>query len=173
MTMTRTMKEQQVAEIRKVFDEANSLYLVDLTGLSSNEINGLRAELRQRGARMRVVKNRLAKRAAADHSFSSLEKWFTGPTALVYHQSEPVATAKGLMDFAKDNPALQVKAGIIDRGETVDAEGVKTVSALPSMDEARAMLLSLVLAPMTRLVRLIGTPATQVARVIGEKSKME
>lgn len=173
MPMTRAMKEQQVAEIRDLFGDANSLFLVDLTGLDANDINRLRATLRQSGARMRVVKNRLAKRAVEGGAAAGLEEWFRGPTAVVYHPTEPVATAKSLMDFAKDNPALEIKAGLIDRKDAVDADGVKTVSELPSLDEARAMLLSLFTTPMTKLVRLISTPGTQLARVMEERSKQD
>lgn len=171
MPMTRDMKSEQVASIRDLFDAQNSYYLVDLTGLGSNEINDLRATLRKSGANMRVVKNRLALRAIEEHDASGLKEWFRGPTAVVYHPDEPVETAKQLIDFAKDHPALAIKAGLIDRKETVDAEGVKQVSDLPTIDGARSMLLSLFTAPMTRLVRLVATPGTQLARVIDEKGK--
>ena len=171
MSMTREMKSNQVEQIRELFDAQNSYYLVDLTGLESNEINDLRAELRKSGASMRVVKNRLALRAIHEHDASGLSEWFSGPTAVVYHPDEPVSTAKQLIDFAKDHPALGIKAGLIDRTETVDAEGVKAVSELPTIDGARAMLLALVTTPMTQLVRLVGTPGTQLARVIDEKGK--
>lgn len=171
MPMTRTMKSDQVDQIEALFSEQNSYFLVDLTGLGSNEINDLRALLRKEGARMRVVKNRLALRAIREHAAEGLSQWFRGPTAVVYHPDEPVTTAKKLIDFAKDHPALEIKAGLIDRRDTVDGEGVKAVSELPTIDGARAMLLSLFLSPMTQLVRLLATPGTQVARAIEERSK--
>ncbi len=168
---TRSEKEAQVEEIRGVLDEANSLFLVDLTGLSSNEINTLRANLREKGAKMRVVKNRLAKRAAAGTPAEKLTECFLGPTAVVYHASEPISTAKSLVAFAKDHPALEFKAGLIDRAEAVDAAGIKFVSSLPGLDETRSMLLSLINGPATKLVRLLGTPGTQIVTVLDKHSE--
>jgi large subunit ribosomal protein L10 len=173
MVMTRAQKDVQVGEIQEIFKEANSFFLVSLAGLSSNEINDLRASLRDKGARMRVVKNRLAKRATADTPMSELEEMFVGPTALVYHQEEPITTAKSLMAFAKDHPNLQIKGGLVDRANALDADGVKAVSELPGLDETRAMLLSLINAPATKLVRLVNTPAQQIATVLERRSEGE
>ncbi|RMG45630.1 MAG: 50S ribosomal protein L10 [Acidobacteria bacterium] len=173
MPRTKQQKQQEIDAIREVFDGANSLYLVSLTGLTSNEINELRASLRQKGARIRVVKNRLAKRAAEGSAVKELERWFVGPTAVVYHPEEPISAAKGLVDFAKTHPALEIKGGLVDRRETLDADGVRAVSQLPGLEETRAMLLSLINGPATRLLRLLSTPATQLARVIGERSRQE
>lgn len=169
MVRTRSQKDQLTTEIRQEFEDANSLFLVSLSGLKSNEINDLRASLRQRGAHLRVVKNRLARRAGLGGPVAQLEAWFKGPTAVVFHPTEPVATAKGLIEFAKDHPALKIKAGLIDRTEAVPGPGVKAVAELPSMDQARAMLLGLLQAPASRLVRLINTPATQLAYVMKQR----
>lgn len=169
MVRTRSQKDQLITEIQQVFAEANSFFLVSLTGLKSNEINDLRAVLRQRGAHMRVVKNRLARRAGAEGPLSKLDAWFKGPTAVVFHPEEPVTTAKGLVDFAKDHPGLKIKAGMIDRAEAVAGEGIKAVAELPTLEQARGMLLGLMQAPATRLLRLINTPATQLAYVMKQR----
>lgn len=173
MVMTRAEKDVQVGEIQAIFQEANSFYLVDVAGLSSNEINDLRASLREKGARMRVVKNRLAKRATVDTPLSELEEMFVGPTALVYHAEEPITTAKSLVAFAKDHPALEIKGGLVDRSSTLDAAGVKAVSELPGLDETRAQLLSLINGPATKLARLLNTPAQQLATVLERRSEGE
>ncbi len=170
---TRAEKEALVEEIRQVFEGANSIFLVSLTGLTVNEVNELRANLRQKGARVRVVKNRLAKRAAADSVVSGLEKWFVGPTAVVYHPEEPVTMAKALVDFAKDHPQLEIKAGLIDRSDVVDGEQAKAISKMPDLDGLRAQILSLLQAPAGQLVRLLNTPATQLARVLEQRSRQE
>ena len=173
MVMTRVEKDQQIEEIQAIFEAANSCYLVDLAGLSSNEINDLRAALREKGARMRVVKNRLARRASAETPIADIAEMFQGPTAVVYHDDEPVATAKSLIDFAKDHPNLGIKGGVIDRSSKVDGGGVKTVSELPGPDEMRAMLLAMVNAPAVRLARLLNTPGTQLATIIERHSEAE
>ncbi|HHN73702.1 MAG TPA: 50S ribosomal protein L10 [Acidobacteria bacterium] len=171
MVYTRSQKEAQVEQIRGIFESANSIFLVDLTGLDCNEINTLRAGLRDKGARMQVVKNRLAKRAAGEGPVAALEQWFSGPTAMVYHDQEPVTTAKSLVDFAKKHPQLGIKAGLIDRNQTVDGEGVVAVSKLPGLDETRSMLLSLINGPAQKLVRLLNTPSTQLATVLDKHSQ--
>ena len=165
MVRTRAEKSAMVDQIRLVFDGANSLFLVSLAGLSSNEINGLRASLRKKGARMVVVKNRLARRAAEGSPIALLDADFRGPTAVVHHPSEPAAAAKSLFDFAKDHPALKIRAALVDRSTAVHGPEVKAIADLPTIDQARAMLLGVIQAPAQTLVRLINTPATQLVYV--------
>ncbi|UCF66823.1 MAG: 50S ribosomal protein L10 [Acidobacteriota bacterium] len=171
MPRTRQQKEAEVQVIREMFERANSLYLVNLHGLSTNEINLLRAALREHGARVRVVKNRLAKRATEGIAAEKLVEQFVGPTAVVSHPDEPVSTAKQLVAFAKDHPAFEIRAGLVDNLEAVDSAGVKTVAELPSVDEVRATLLSLINTPATQLARLLQTPAAQLATVLERKSE--
>lgn len=171
MPKTRAQKEAQIAQIDEVLAGANSLYLISLSGLSSNDVNKLRATLRKEGARIRVVKNRLARRAATGKPTEQLDDHFRGPTAIVYHPTDPVATAKGLVNFAKDHPLVVIKGGMVEQKQAVDAAGVKFVSSLPGLSEIRATLLALLQTPAGQLVRLLATPGTQVARVISEKAK--
>lgn len=173
MVMTRAQKEQLVGEIRELFEGADSIFLVSLSGISSNDVNILRANLRDKGARMRVVKNRLAKRAASEQAEAKLAELLRGPTAVVYHESDPVMTAKALVDFAKDHPALEIKGGLVAKADLVDAKGVEAVSEMPSLDDARAMILQLINSPATTLARLIQTPSTQIATVLKKKSEQE
>ncbi len=173
MGRTRAEKERLVEEIRDEIATAETIFLVSLAGINSNDINVLRARLREQGARMRVVKNRLAKRAAADGAFASIEDLFRGPTAIVYHRTEPVETAKALVAFAKDHPALEIKGGLVSGTDRVDPDGVKAVAAMPSLDGARAMLLQVIQAPATKLVRLLDTPATQMVTVMTRRSEQE
>ncbi len=165
MVRTRAEKSAMVDKIRLVFDGANSLFLVSLAGLTSNEINGLRANLRKKGARMVVVKNRIARRAAEGGPLAQLDGEFRGPTAVVHHPTEPAAAAKSLFDFAKDHPALKIRAALVDRTAAVRGPDVKGIADLPTIDQARAMLLGVIQAPAQTLVRLINTPATQLVYV--------
>ncbi len=171
--MARTREENNaiVDEIAAVFEEANSIYLVSLTGLTSNEINSLRADLRKSGTMMRVVKNRLARRAASGRAAEKLDESFRGPTAMVYHREEPISAAKGLVAFAKDHPNLELRAGLIEGRDVVDSAGIEAVSKLPGLDDTRAMILSAINGPATMLARLLNTPATQLARVVDEAGK--
>ena len=173
MVMTRAQKESLVDQIRELFDGADSLFLVSLSGINSNEVNKLRANLREKGARIRVVKNRLAKRAAGEQAEAKLEELFRGPTAVVYHADDPVSTAKAIVDFAKDHPSLEIKGGLVAKNDLIDARGVEAVSELPTLDDARAMILQLINSPATMLARLLSTPSTQIATVVKKKSELE
>lgn len=171
MVQTRSQKETQIQEIRDVMEDINSVFLVSLAGLPSNDVNILRANLRKLGASVRVVKNRLAKRAAGDGPIAKLDQFFRGPTALVYHPSDPVAMAKSLVEFAKDHPQLEMRAGLIDRTQVVAGAEAKAVAELPSLDQIRATMLALINTPATMLVRLINTPAGHIARAVSEYNK--
>jgi large subunit ribosomal protein L10 len=162
-----------VDEIRGVLDQVNNLFLVSLAGLSSNEINQLRASLRRNGAQLRVVKNRLARRAAQGGPVAQLDRWFRGPTALVFHPRDAVGMAKQLVEFAKDHPRLTVRAGLLDRSQVVAGEQAQAVADLPTLEQARARLLALMMAPATRLVRLIAAPGAQLARAVDARVKKE
>ena len=107
-------------------------------------------------------------------SLERLEARFEGATGIAYGADDPVALAKVLVDFARDNPALSVKAGVVSGSQVLDAAGVKALSAMPGLPELRARLLGLLQAPATQLVRLLGTPATQLARVVqAHREKLE
>ena len=92
---------------------------------------------------------------------------------MAYSKTDPVALAKVLIDFAKDHPQLKVKAGVVSGSQMLDAEGVKALSAMPSLPELRGRLLGLLNAPASRLVRLLNTPAGQLVRVMAAKQEKE
>jgi large subunit ribosomal protein L10 len=95
-----------------------------------------------------------------------LEKHFENTTGVAYTADDPVALAKVLMDFAKDHPALKVKAGVVSGSQVLDPDGVKALSTMPGLPELRSKLLGLLQAPASQLVRLLATPATQLAQVL-------
>ena len=113
-----------------------------------------------------MVKNSLALRAAKGTALEGLASKLAGTTGIAYAGDDPVALARVLVDFAKDHPALSVKAGVVAGSQMLDAEGVKALSTMPGLPELRARLLGLLQAPATQLVRLLGTPASQLARVL-------
>jgi large subunit ribosomal protein L10 len=92
-------------------------------------------------------------------------------TGVAYSSDDAVALAKVVVDFAKDEPAIKPRAGLVERDQLLDSEGVKALSEMPTLPELRSTLLGLMQQPATSLVRLLGTPATQLARVLGEQEK--
>ena len=164
--MKRADKIATVEELNRTFSDTPHLILASFRGLSVNQANDLRARVRASGGRYRVIKNRLAKIAAAETPVQNLAESLGGPCAIASHDSDPIALAKALSDFSKDNPQLELVAGLIDAKEQLDARGVEQLASMPSLPELRAQLLSLIQTPATTLVRLIQTPGEQLARVL-------
>jgi large subunit ribosomal protein L10 len=164
--MNRTEKKELVEELHQEFEAAPHVVLVDFRGLSVPAATEFRRKVKAAGSRYRVVKNRLALRAAKGTSLEKLESELVGTTGIAWTGDDPVALAKVLVDFAKDYPALELKAGVVAGEQVLDAEGVKTLSAMPALPEMRSSFLGLLQAPATKLVRLLSTPGTQMAQVL-------
>jgi large subunit ribosomal protein L10 len=172
--MNRTEKQELIDELHKELQSSPHAVLVDFRGLSVPAATEFRKRMRASGSHYRVVKNSLALRAAKGTPLERIESKFEGTTGIAYTGDDPVALAKVLVDFAKDHPALSVKAGVISGSQLVDAEGVKVLSTMPGLPEMRARLLGLLQAPATRLVRLLGTPGTLLVRVMkAHQDKLE
>ena len=172
--MNRTEKQQLIDELHKELESSPHAVLVEFKGLSVPAATEFRKRMRASGSRYRVVKNSLALRAAKGTALEQLESKLEGTTGIAYTGEDPVALAKVVMDFAKDHPALAVKAGVVSGSQVLDAAGVKALSTMPGLPELRARLLGLLQAPATQLVRLLGTPGTQLARVMkAHQEKLE
>jgi large subunit ribosomal protein L10 len=172
--MNRSEKQQMIDELHKELENAPNAVLLDFKGLSVPAATEFRKKVRASGSRYRVVKNSLALRAAKGTALERLEAKLEGYTGIAYTGDDPVALAKVLVDFAKDNPALTVKGAVVAGTQMLDANGVKALSTMPGLPEMRARLLGLLQAPATQLVRLLGTPATQTVRVLkAHQDKLE
>jgi large subunit ribosomal protein L10 len=163
--MDRAQKAELVAELKQTFTETNVVVVTRNLGLTVAQSTDLRNRMRDSGARYRVAKNRLALIALEGTTYAPLSDLMTGPTALAT-SSDPVAAAKAAVDFAKTNDRLEIVGGAM--GKTLlDAEGVKALAALPSLDQLRATIVGLIQAPATKIARTISEPGAQLARVIG------
>lgn len=169
--MKRSDKIAAVERMHQHFEEVPHAILTSFRGLSVNEANRLRRKIDGIGGRYTVVKNRLARRAAGGTAVDQLATQFSGPCGLATHVSDPVALAKALAEFAKENPQLELLAGIVDAKDVVDTAGVKQLATMPGLPELRAQLLALIQTPATSLVRLLGTPGTQIARVLDARNE--
>jgi large subunit ribosomal protein L10 len=134
------------------------------TGLTVDEVTQLRRQMRNAGARYRVTKNRLARRALEGTPFANLAPLFTGPTAIAFSR-DPVAAAKAAVEYANRNNKLTVIGGGLS-GQALDAAAIKALASLPSLDELRGKLIGLLNAPATKLATLLQAPAGQLARVM-------
>ena len=121
--------------------------------------------MRDVGASYKVAKNRLAKLAIKDTDYEGIGEYLTGPTALAT-SVDPVAAAKAVVDFAKTNEKLVILGGAFGK-TNLNPEGVKALASMPSLDELRAKIVGLLVAPATRIAQIAAAPAAQIARVVG------
>ena len=171
--MIRADKVELVKTLNEAFQATPHVILASFKGLSVNQEGELRRRVREAGGSYSVIRNRLAKRAAAGTAVEKLADQLSGPCALAAHATDPVILAKVLSEFAKENPQVEVRAGVVDAIELLDTAGVKTLASLPGLPELRAQLLALILTPATTLVRLLSTPGSQLARVIDARCEAQ
>jgi large subunit ribosomal protein L10 len=165
----RAQKEKVVEELGQVFSEAGVIVVMHYQGLTVAEMSDLRSQMRDAGGKVRVAKNRLAKIALEGKPVKGLKEYLTGQTALAY-SSDPVAAPRVVSEYAKKNQKLVVLGGAL--GSTIlDADGVKALASLPSLDELRGKLIGLIQAPASKLARVLGTPGAQVARVLAARAE--
>lgn len=163
--MDRSQKEKVVADLNQAFTDSQLLVITHQNGLTVAESSDLRNRMRAAEARFKVTKNRLARRALEGTRFEGLASHFVGPTAIAVSQ-DPVAAAKVVVKFAKENDKLVILGGALDDKE-LDVDSIKVLAALPSLDEARANIVGMLNTPATRIAGILQAPAGQVARVVG------
>jgi large subunit ribosomal protein L10 len=161
--LDRREKELAVAELREKLERATVAMLTDYRGLKVAEITELREKLKEAGVEYRVVKNTLARLAARDTAASALAEHLSGPCALALGYDDELIPAKLLLDFAKKNDKLEVKAGIM-AGRVLLQEDIKKVTGLPSRPELQAQLLgTLAMVPRKLLGVMHAVPADFVS----------
>ena len=154
MAATRTDKEVEQQQLESAFQAAESVILVDFKGLNVPAATELRRRIRAAGARYRVVKNTLARRAIKGSAYEPLGDLFEGTTAVAYSEEDPVSLAKALATFAKTAPTMKVKAAIVQGRSFTPAE-VADLAALPAKPELYAQLLSVLHAPLVQVVTVL------------------
>lgn len=160
--MDRGTKEKVVAELNERLKEARLAVLTGYVGLNVEKMTVLRNALRKYGTEFRVIKNTLFRIASKDSAVSSLQEYIKGPLALVLTRGEVVETAKALVEFAKKNPELDIKAGILD-GKLLAKDQIVMLSELPSREILLGKLLSVLVGVQTAFVRVLtGVPASFV-----------
>ncbi len=165
MSLTYEQKQAVVSEVNEVAANAQTAVAAEYIGLSVAQMTALRAKARESGVYLRVVKNTLAKRAVDGTSFECLKESLSGPLLLVFSGEDPGAGARVVRDFAKTNDKLVTRA-IAFAGELRPASDLNVLASMPTLDEARAKLLSVLMAPQTKLVRTLAEPAGQFVRVL-------
>jgi large subunit ribosomal protein L10 len=167
MPLTRNDKQALVEGYGKSIALAPHAFLLSYKGITVPQVTDLRNKVRATGGEYVVVKNTLALRAINSTALAELKEHFVGPTAVVYSGGDPVALAKALTDFAKDNPNIQFKAGMVE-GRAVAAEQIKEIAQLPSREQLIAKLLFLLQSPIVRLARVLAAVPQSFVSVLDQ-----
>ena len=169
--MDRTEKREFVALLGQVFAETSMVVVAQNKGLTVAEVSDLRRKMRASGSTYKVAKNRLAVLALEGTRFDGIKPMLKGPTALAWSQ-DPVAVAKTAVDYAKANEKFVVVGGALGT-QMLDADGIKALADLPSLDALRARLVGMIQTPATRIPGILAAPAGQLARVLGAYARKD
>ena len=169
--MDRTQKAEVVTTLNATFGEIGVVVVTRNLGLTVAQSTVLRQKMREAGAQYKVTKNRLARIALNGTQYEQIGDLLTGPIALATSH-DPVAAARIVVDFAKTNDKLEIVGGAM--GDTLlNADGVKALAAMPSLDELRATIVGLIQAPATKVATVLQAPAAQLARVFNAYAEKE
>ena len=169
--MDRAEKRELVTGLNEAFQNAGSVVVAHYAGITVAQMNDLRSKMRAAGGTVKVAKNRLAKIALQGTGSEGIVDLFTGQTLIAYSE-DPVAAPKVASDFAKGNDKLVILGGAM--GTTaLDAEGVKALATMPSLDELRAKIVGMIQTPATRIAAVVQAPAGQLARVFGAYARKD
>lgn len=163
--MPNSQNQETLGKIKEDITNVNALWVVDYRGLTVKDIQTLRINIREAEASMKVYKNTLMHIALEELDMPNMDAVLEGPSAFVFTSADPVASAKALKDFAKTNPNLIIKGGMMD-GSFVDAAQVEAIASLPSREELIAKLLGTISNPLVKTVRVLNGPMEAFARCV-------
>ena len=165
-------KKALVAEVNAVAGEAVTAVAAEYRGLTVSQMTELRKRARNAGVYMSVVKNTLARRAIEGTEFECMQGTLKGPILLAFAKEDPGAAARVIKEFAKEHQALQA-VSLSAGGQLLPGSDLARLADLPTLDQARAMLLGVFMAPMSKLVRTLAEPPAMLARTLSARSKQE
>lgn len=158
-------KKAIVADVNEVAAEALSLVIADSRGCTVDAMTGLRKQAREANVSVRVVRNTLAKRAVEGTEFECAQEAFIGPSLLAFSMEDPGAAARLFKDFAKDNEAFEVRALAVS-GQLLGADSIDVLAKLPTRDQALSLLMSVMKAPVTKLVQTMDAVPSKLVRTL-------
>lgn len=162
--MERAEKRVVVESLQAAFADAGSIVVAQNSGLTVADLENLRKQIRQVGGTVRVAKNRLAKLALKETDTADISGLFTGPTLVAYAE-DPMAAPKIAAKFAEKNQKFVILGGAMG-ATALDANNVKALATMPSLDELRATLAGMLKQPATRIASVVQAPGGQIARVL-------
>ena len=165
MALNLEQKKAIVSELSEVAGQAHSAVVAEYTGITVEQMTGLRKKARDGGVYLRVVKNTLARRAVEGTEFECMSEQLVGPLLYAFSMEDPGGAARLVKDFAKDNDKLVTRLVAIG-GNLYDASELKRLADLPNREQALAMLAGLLQAPISKFVRTLAEPHAKLARTV-------
>ncbi len=169
---TRKQKEQDSEKLREELAHVSTVILSTFQGLQAEQETILRRGVESVGGRYRVVKNAVAERAAQGTPAESLLKGLAGPNAISYTEQDPVAFAKTMAKLAKEIPALEFRAGVVE-GRVISVDELVALASLPSREELLTQIAFLIQSPARRIAQALAGTARNLAVVTDEAAKAE
>ena len=169
--MERAEKHEFVTALNEELGSTSVVVVAHYAGLSVAQMTALRLKVRDAGGTVKVAKNRLVKLALQGTDLEHINGLFTGPTLIAYSE-DPVAAPKAMVEFAKTTDKFVILGGALGK-TNLNAEGVKSLATMPSLEELRAKLVGMIQTPASRIAQVVNAPAGQLARVFGAYAKKD
>ena len=167
--MNKEKKQSYISEMTTQFDKSEAVIVTHYQGLTVNQLDELRAKMREHGIIFKITKNRITKLALEKTRCKDLTDLFSGPTAVALSK-DAITSAKILTNFSKENKNLKILGGIMG-DDILDVAGVKNVATLPTLDEARAKIVGILRSPAQKIASILLAPGSKIAILALEKSK--
>ena len=167
--MNKDKKKIYIEEMKSFFNKTSSVFVTHYQGLTVKQIDELKSEMRKHGILFKITKNRITKLALEGTKFKKLENLFTGPTAVAF-SDDAISSAKILTKFAKKNSHLKIIGGIMEE-EPLSVEEVAKIATLPTLNEARAKIVSILTTPAQKIISILLAPGSKIAILAHAKSK--
>ena len=167
--MNKAKKKTYIEEMKSFFKKTSSVFVTHYQGLTVNQIDKLREEMRKHGILFKITKNRITKLALEGSKFKKLENLFSGPTAVAFSE-DAITSAKILTKFAKNNSNLKIIGGIMEK-ELLSAEDVAKIATLPTLDEARANITAFLIVSTQEIISILLAPGSKIAILAHAQSK--
>jgi len=167
--MHKNKKKNYIEEMKVFFKKTSSVFITHYQGLSVKQIDELRSEMRKHGIIFKITKNKITKLALEGSKYKKLENLFSGPTAVTFSE-DAITSAKILTKFAKKNSNLKIIGGIMEE-EPLSIKDVEKIATLPTLDEARAKIASILSSPAQKIMRILLAPGSKIAILALAKSR--
>jgi len=166
--MNKEKKKTYIKEMKDNFNKASSVFVTHYQGLTVKQIDELKSEMRKNGILFKVTKNRITKLALEGTKYKKLENLFSGPTAVIF-SDDAISSAKILTRFSKNNSNLKIIGGLMEN-EPLTLEEVAKIATLPTLDEARAQIISILRTPAQKIMSILLAPGSKIAILAHAKS---